>query len=78
MLAAASDRPNPAIVRLLLDGGARPDARDDMGRSALDWALLQGDTEIARLLRRAGTPAGPALPPAPIAVAAHATDHARR
>jgi uncharacterized protein len=69
MLAAGSSQPNPAIVRLLLDSGARPDARDDTGRSALDWALLQGDTEIARLLRRAGTPAGAAAPPAPIAAA---------
>ena len=68
MVAAASDRPNPGIVRMLLERGAHADARDDMGRSALDWALMQGNTQIARLLRDAGVPAGPALSPTPAAV----------
>jgi Ankyrin repeats (3 copies)/Ankyrin repeat len=57
MMAAASDHTDPRTVQLLLTRGARLDARDDAGRSALDWALLQGETEVARLLRTAGAPA---------------------
>ncbi len=49
---------------MLLDKGARTDARDDTGRSALDWALMQGETPVARLLREAGVLAGAPLPPA--------------
>jgi ankyrin repeat protein len=67
MLAAVSDHPNPGIVTLLLERGARPDARDEAGRSALDWALLQGDTGIARMLRHAGAPTGTAPTTAPTA-----------
>jgi ankyrin repeat protein len=54
MLAAAAARPNPAVIRLLLDRGADVRPRDVRGRTALDWALLMGDTESARLLRAAG------------------------
>jgi ankyrin repeat protein len=57
MMAAAADRPDATTARLLLSRGARVDARDQSGRSALDWAQLQGETEIARLLRHAGAPA---------------------
>ncbi len=60
MMAAASDHADPAMVRMLLDRGARVDARDDEGRSALDWALMQGETDVARLLRQAGAPVSPA------------------
>lgn len=54
MMAAAATAPNPAMVRLMLDMGADVAARDSVGRTALDWALLQGDTPVARLLREAG------------------------
>jgi ankyrin repeat protein len=54
MMAAASARPNAAVVRLLLDQGADVRARDSSGRTALDWALLQGETDSARVLAGAG------------------------
>src|SRR5438093_10357847 len=57
MMAAAASRPDPAIVRLLMEKGADLGARDKAGRTALDWALLQGKTQVTRLLRDAGTPA---------------------
>ena len=63
-MAAAAPRPDPAIVQLLMEKGADKSARDRAGRTALDWALLQGDTPAARVLRDAGTPAlAPPLPP---------------
>lgn len=71
MMAAASDHADVATVQLLLDGGARLDARDDEGRSALDWALMQGDTEVARLLRRAGAPASERTATATTPMASH-------
>jgi hypothetical protein len=57
MMAAASDHADTRTVQLLLSRGARLAGRDDAGRSALDWAVLQGETEVARLLRTAGGPA---------------------
>jgi squalene cyclase len=54
MMAAAAPRPDPATVRLLVERGADINARDDAGRTALDWALLQGETPAARVLRDAG------------------------
>ena len=54
MMAAAATQPDPAMVRLLLEKGADVGARDSEGRSALDWALLQGDTPVAKVLRQAG------------------------
>jgi ankyrin repeat protein len=63
MMAAAGSRPSEAAVRLLLEKGADVRARDERGRNALDWALTQGETPIAGLLRAAG--ASPAAPPTP-------------
>ena len=61
MMAAASARPNPAVAELLLENGADLHARDDVGRTALDWALTQGETPVVRQLREAGAKgAGPA------------------
>jgi len=54
MLAAAGSRPSPAAVRLLLARTHDVNAMDEGGRTALDWALLQGETEVARLIRNAG------------------------
>jgi ankyrin repeat protein len=68
MLAAAAPRPNPAVIRLLLERGANAQSTDDGGRTALDWALLQGETEAARLVRAAGAPGrAPGPVPAPVA-----------
>jgi hypothetical protein len=69
MMAAAAERPDAATLRLLLEHGAGIEARDAQGRTALDWALLQGETEASRFLRERGARAmasAPA-PPAPIA-----------
>lgn len=64
MMAAAAARPSAEAVRLLLEKGADIAARDERGRNALDWALTQGETPVARLLRNAGaSPAAPATPP---------------
>jgi ankyrin repeat protein len=67
MMAAAATEPDPALVQLLIDKGADVGARDDGHRTALDWALLQGDTAAAQVLRKAGAVAGapPSAPPAP-------------
>jgi ankyrin repeat protein len=75
MMAAAALRPDPAIARLLIERGTDIDARDDAGRTALDWALLQGETPVAQLLRRAGTKTGETIgPPAPAAKPRSARD----
>ncbi len=71
MMAAASERADVETVRLLLARGARVDARDEKGRSALDWALLQGDTGVARLLRERGAPVSAVAPTATTALVAH-------
>ena len=43
----------PKVVRVLLQGGADPDFKDQAGRTALDYAKEQGTTEIVRLLSAA-------------------------
>lgn len=66
MIAAGSEHQNEAMVRWLLANGADLSLRDDEGRTALDWALAQGETPIARLLRDAGAkPGAPFTPPKP-------------
>jgi serine/threonine-protein phosphatase 6 regulatory ankyrin repeat subunit B len=70
MMAAASPRPDPSIVRSLILNGADVDARDDVGRTALDWALLQGETPAAAALNSAGARAMAPSPAAPPAVTA--------
>lgn len=63
MMASAAFPPNAAAVRFVLKLGGDIQARDDAGRTALDWALTLGETEISGLLRKAG--AKPGLAPAP-------------
>src|SRR5207247_8740299 len=59
-------RPAPDVVRLLLERGADVNTRDDAGRTALDWALLQGETPIVAQLRNAGgRSTAPQLPQLP-------------
>ena len=67
MMAAGATHPDPTIVRLLIDKGADITALDQAGRSALDWGLLQGESEVTRVLRAAETPAT-SLPPPPAPV----------
>jgi hypothetical protein len=54
MVAVSRTVPDTAMVRLLIAQTADINGRDDTGRTALDWALTQGDTEVARMLRKAG------------------------
>jgi ankyrin repeat protein len=68
MMAAGASRPNPAAVGLLLEKGVDVNARDEAGRTALDWALMQGDTPVAEQLRKAGGRAMAAPSPSPAAV----------
>ena len=75
MMAAAATRPDPATVALLVAKGADPNAQDDSGRTALDWALLQGETPTAQILRKAG---GRALAPAFVAPSPVQTPRATR
>jgi ankyrin repeat protein len=42
MLAIATDRPDPKVIRLLLDKGADPKIKDNNGESAIDWATKFG------------------------------------
>lgn len=46
--------------RLLLDGGADPNARDEEGKTSLTLAIHQGHDETAALLRERGRPKTPA------------------
>jgi ankyrin repeat protein len=67
MVAAAANRSDPAPVRVLLDRGADVHARDDSGRTALDWALMRGESQVASVLRLAGARGSLPLPgPAPV------------
>jgi ankyrin repeat protein len=54
MVAASADKQSPEIVHSLLAKGAKIDVRDESGWTALDWALLQGETEVAQVIRAAG------------------------
>jgi ankyrin repeat protein len=41
---------------LLLEYGANVDVLDELGRTALDWAMIRGQAEVVELLRqRAGS-----------------------
>lgn len=52
--AAASDEAGIDILRLLLDKGADPLAKDKDGESALDWAMHREDAAKIALLRERG------------------------
>jgi ankyrin repeat protein len=62
---AASDRGDLALVNLLLDKGAAPEAKDGGGDSALDWARRRGSREIVQALERSGARAHAAGAPQP-------------
>ena len=56
--AASSDEAGVDIVRLLLDKGADPNAKDADGESALDWAMHRRDSAKIALLRERGAKEG--------------------
>jgi ankyrin repeat protein len=70
MIAVAAEDPNPAVVHLLLDAGARLETRDALGRTALDWALMQGESSVSAILRERGAASGVWNTPAPRLVTA--------
>ena len=51
MLMVASEANSAAVIRWLLEQGADARARDQNGKSALDYAIAGGHTEAARMLR---------------------------
>jgi len=56
--AASSDEAGIDILRLLLDKGADPNAKDKDGESALDWAVHRKDSAKIALLRERGAKEG--------------------
>ncbi len=68
MAACASEFQNPTVIEALLAKGADLDARDELGRTALDWALLQGETAVVQKLRAAGAHTIAPPVPAPLAI----------
>lgn len=69
MMAAGAPQPDANVIKLLLDRGADPTARDSRGRTALDWALLQGESPAAQALRDAGSVVSASTALAPVASA---------
>jgi len=59
MMAAGAAEPDATVVRLLVERGANIQSKDEDGRTALDWALMQGDTAAAQALRVAGATSSP-------------------
>ena len=43
---------NLAIATRLLEGGADLTLRDNVGKTALDWARSEGESEVVALLRQ--------------------------
>lgn len=58
MVAASAEDQNMEVIEALLDGGAAVNARDNLKRTALDWALMQGESEASRLLVKRGAVLG--------------------
>lgn len=65
MMAAAAEDPSLEVVRRLLEAGASLHARDELGRTAFDWASLQGNSAVAELFLARGGGRGSWKPPAP-------------
>jgi hypothetical protein len=54
MIAASAEDQSIEVVRALLDSGAALNVRDKLGRTALDWSLMQGESQVSRLLEKRG------------------------
>jgi ankyrin repeat protein len=55
-LMVAAGNGDAAMVRLLLEGGARPDLQAPGGATALDFALERGDATTTQLLQQRRVP----------------------
>ena len=62
MLAAGGDTPSIKAMQQLLDWGVVLNAKDEDGRTALDWAETRGDTETVSFLKTAGATHGTFVP----------------
>ena len=60
MLAVSSDRPDPRVVRLLLNKGADPSTKSKDGETVYDWAKKFANPKV---LRELGMPATAAVAP---------------
>jgi ankyrin repeat protein len=49
MMTANSKSKNPEVVRMLLDRGADRQSKDELGRSAADWARIGAHPEIVKM-----------------------------
>jgi ankyrin repeat protein len=58
MTAVASEQSGAALVKLLLEKGADPNAEDIDGERPLDWALYRGDREKIAVLEKFGAARG--------------------
>ena len=63
MLAVATDRQNPEVIRALIAKGADPNVKSLTGETALDWAMKIGATEAIDILKRAGGVTTPTTAP---------------
>jgi ankyrin repeat protein len=68
MFAASAQRSSIGTLEFLLNHGADVNAIDDDGRTALDWAITRGETNVSAFLRKVGgrTNSVPAAAPAPM------------
>jgi ankyrin repeat protein len=72
MLAAAGERPGALkTLEMLMAAGADLAAQDQLGRTALDWAMTRGETEAAQRLRARGAKAQDVAPAAPRPMTTH-------
>jgi ankyrin repeat protein len=68
MFAASAHRSSIGTLKFLLNHGAEVNAEDDNGRTALDWALTRGETDVSAFLRRAGGRTNSVPAPAPVPI----------
>jgi ankyrin repeat protein len=62
MLAVATDRQDPEVVRTLIARGADVNVKSASDETALDWALKIGGTEVIDSVRRTGSAVTPSVP----------------